>query len=72
LDTPEKLNKNTYITSIVATLFLPIGFLTGLLGVNLGGIPGQEKSSFGIFALILFILFILELLLLLKLSKSKK
>lgn len=68
----EKLNKNTYITSIVATLFLPIGFLTGLLGVNLGGIPGQDKSSFWVFTLILVILFILELLFLIKLSKSKK
>jgi zinc transporter len=31
-----------YWLSIVATVFLPIGFVTGLLGVNVGGIPGAE------------------------------
>lgn len=36
----ERVNRNTYALSIVASLFLPLGFLTGLLGVNLGGMPG--------------------------------
>jgi len=38
----EKLNNLAYIFSIVATIFLPLGFLTGLLGVNVGGMPGAE------------------------------
>ena len=38
----ERLNNLAYIFSIVATIFLPLGFLTGLLGVNIGGMPGAE------------------------------
>lgn len=38
----ERMNRNMYWLSIVATIFMPIGFITGLLGVNVGGIPGSE------------------------------
>jgi zinc transporter len=49
----EKLNKLAYIFSVVATIFLPLGFLTGLLGVNLGGIPGADNAyAFGILSAI--------------------
>lgn len=33
-------NKTSYLLSIVAAVFLPLGFLTGLLGMNVGGLPG--------------------------------
>jgi zinc transporter len=39
----ERLNDLAYLFSIVATIFLPLGFLTGLLGVNIGGIPAQQN-----------------------------
>jgi len=39
----EQLNNRMYVLSIVAAIFLPLGFITGLLGVNLGGIPGTEN-----------------------------
>ncbi len=32
-----------YVLSIVAGIFLPLGLLTGLLGINVGGIPGTEN-----------------------------
>lgn len=32
----------TYMLTIVAGIFLPLGFLTGLLGINVGGMPGME------------------------------
>ena len=32
-----------YILSIAAGVFLPLGFLTGLFGVNVGGMPGIEN-----------------------------
>jgi zinc transporter len=32
-----------YLLSIVAAIFLPLGLLTGLLGINVGGIPGTES-----------------------------
>ncbi|ARN56893.1 zinc transporter ZntB [Sedimentisphaera salicampi] len=50
----EQLNSRMYILSLVAALFLPLSFLTGLLGINVAGIPGAEaESAFWIFILIL-------------------
>lgn len=53
----EQLNQRMYVMSVVAALFLPLGFLTGLLGVNVGGIPGTENpyafSAFVIFLIVL-------------------
>jgi zinc transporter len=40
----EQMNKNMYVLSIVAGVFLPLGLLTGLLGINVGGIPGTNSS----------------------------
>ena len=30
--------------TVVAVIFLPLGFLTGLLGINVAGMPGTEDS----------------------------
>ena len=40
----EQMNRAMFILSIVAAVFLPLGFLTGLLGINVGGIPGAENK----------------------------
>ena len=40
----EQLNQRLYFLSLISAIFLPLGFLTGLLGVNIGGIPGAESS----------------------------
>lgn len=37
--------RNGYVLSVVAAVFLPLGFLTGLFGVNLGGIPGSTSPA---------------------------
>lgn len=37
--------RNTYILSLVAAVFVPLGFITGLLGINVGGIPGAENAD---------------------------
>ena len=51
----DRMNKNTYVMSIVAAIFLPLGFLTGLLGINVGGIPGAENDfAFWIVCLMCF------------------
>jgi zinc transporter len=39
----EQMNRAMYTLSIVAAIFLPLGLLTGLLGINVGGIPGTES-----------------------------
>lgn len=47
----DQLNKRMYLLSITAALFLPMGFLTGLLGINVGGIPGADNPwAFWIFS----------------------
>ncbi|MDE0292107.1 MAG: zinc transporter ZntB [Candidatus Dadabacteria bacterium] len=47
----DRFNKNLYTLSVIAAIFLPLGFLTGLLGINVGGIPGaDDPSAFWIFA----------------------
>ena len=38
----NRMNKAVYILSIITAVFLPLGLLTGLLGINVGGIPGSE------------------------------
>ena len=59
----EQMNSRMYILSIVAALFLPLGFFTGLLGINVGGIPGAEsKLGFSIFILILLVIFVFQTL----------
>ncbi len=40
----DRLNKNMYVLSVIAAIFLPLGFLTGLLGINVGGIPGTDND----------------------------
>lgn len=38
----ERMNRTMYVLSLVGTVFLPLGFITGLLGVNIAGIPGTQ------------------------------
>ncbi len=40
----EEMNRNMLILAVVAAVFLPLGLLTGLLGINVGGIPGAETA----------------------------
>lgn len=55
----EAMNRRTYTMSLLAMVFLPTTFLTGLFGVNLGGIPGAESHyGFTIFCLMLLLLVI--------------
>ncbi|MFO7809414.1 zinc transporter ZntB [Guyparkeria sp.] len=40
----DQLNTRMYILSIVAAIFLPLGFVTGLFGINVGGMPWVETE----------------------------
>ncbi|WP_428386409.1 CorA family divalent cation transporter [Mucisphaera sp.] len=40
----QQMNKTMYLLSMVATVFLPLGFVTGLLGINVAGMPGTDWS----------------------------
>ncbi|NOC93833.1 zinc transporter ZntB [Ruegeria sp. HKCCD6604] len=46
------LARNGYLLSVVAAIFLPLGFLTGLFGVNIAGMPGLS-APFAFWALTL-------------------
>ncbi|ACS85533.1 Mg2 transporter protein CorA family protein [Musicola paradisiaca Ech703] len=53
----DAMNRRTYTMSMLAMLFLPTTFLTGLFGVNLGGIPGAGSAlGFAVFCLMLILL----------------
>ncbi|PIJ51764.1 zinc transporter ZntB [Erwinia sp. OLTSP20] len=55
----DAMNRRTYTMSLLAMLFLPTTFLTGLFGVNLGGIPGGGwRYGFPFFCLLLLLLVI--------------
>ena len=54
----EQMNNRMYVLSIVAALFLPLGFLTGLLGINVAGIPGENYEP----AFLVFVCFLLVVL----------
>ncbi|MBZ0215932.1 MAG: zinc transporter ZntB, partial [Fimbriimonadaceae bacterium] len=40
----EASNKTLYALAIISGIFLPLAFLTGLLGINIGGMPGVEND----------------------------
>jgi zinc transporter len=52
----EATNRNLYVLSIVTTIFLPMTLITGLFGINVGGMPWLESHLgfwwvvFGMFA----------------------
>lgn len=55
----DRMNRNLYMLSVIAAIFLPLGFLTGLLGINVGGIPGSDVAeAFFIFCAILTVVVI--------------
>ena len=41
----QEQNSRMYVLSIIAAIFLPISFVTGLFGMNVGGLPGIEEPS---------------------------
>ena len=52
----ESLSRRTYTMSLMAMVFLPSTFLTGLFGVNLGGIPGGGwHFGFALFCIMLVV-----------------
>jgi zinc transporter len=40
----QRMERTMYVLTVVATIMLPLGFITGLLGVNVAGIPGGETQ----------------------------
>lgn len=41
----DRMNKNMYVLAIISLVFLPLGFITGLFGINVGGMPWTETTA---------------------------
>lgn len=55
----DQMNRNMYVLSIVAGIFLPLGLLTGLLGINVGGMPGTQSDwGFAVVCIILIVMLV--------------
>ena len=48
-------NTRMYVLSVVAAIFLPLTFVTGLLGMNVGGLPGIDSPRGFLIALVLMV-----------------
>lgn len=68
----DELNNSMFRLSIIATVFLPLTFFTGLLGINVGGIPGaKDTSAFWIVCVVLTALAILTFAFLLRTLRNQ-
>ena len=53
----EQLNRRLLVLSLVSAFFLPLTFITGLLGMNLAGIPfSHEDWSFSAVVILTIVL----------------
>lgn len=53
----DQMNRTMYLLTVVAAVLLPPGLVTGLFGINVGGMPGVE-SPFGFAIVVIAILFV--------------
>ncbi|MDA8485932.1 zinc transporter ZntB [Pseudomonas resinovorans] len=51
----ERTSRTMYLLGITTGFFLPLSFITGLLGMNVGGIPGDETPYGFILACVLIL-----------------
>jgi zinc transporter len=58
----EELNRRLYLLSVISAICLPLGLLTGLLGINVAGMPGTESAwAFWAVSLLMIVIVGLEL-----------
>ncbi|MFZ1742442.1 MAG: zinc transporter ZntB [Pontixanthobacter sp.] len=56
--------RTNYLLTIVAAIFLPLGFVTGLLGINVGGMPGvSNDNAFWIVVALCGAVFVMQMIL---------
>jgi zinc transporter len=57
-------DRTNYLLTIIAAIFLPLGFVTGLLGINVGGMPGvHSEQAFWVVVGLCFAVFAMQLFL---------
>lgn len=58
----DQLNQSMYRLTLMTTIFLPLTFLTGLLGINVAGIPGADNTvAFLVVCLLLGMITLVEI-----------
>ncbi len=55
----QRMNRHSHTLTIIASIFLPLTFLTGVMGMNVSGIPMASESSAFLFLTLLFFVVIL-------------
>lgn len=58
----QEQNARMYVLSVVAAIFLPLTFITGMLGMNVGGLPGLESPAGFVWSVIVMIVAAIALL----------
>lgn len=57
----DQMNRTMYLLTVVAALLLPPSLLTGLFGINVGGMPGVDSGwAFAAIALLIPVLAVVE------------
>ena len=41
----DRLNRSMFKISLIASIFMPLGFIAGLFGMNVGGVPGGDNPD---------------------------
>lgn len=58
----KRLDQKLYLLAVLTAIFLPLSFMTGLFGINLGGMPGaNEPWAFWTFTFLILALAALEI-----------
>jgi len=65
----QEQNSRMYVLSVVAAVFLPLTFITGLLGMNVGGLPGLDSPQGFVVSLIVMVVAAIGLLALFRAKK---
>ncbi len=65
----ETVNRNLYVISLATTIFLPITLITGIFGMNVGGIPLTNNSLGFLWSIFLMVITLLGVLAILKQQK---
>ncbi len=57
----EKLNRSMYKLSIIASIFMPLTFVTGIFGMNIAGLPGlKDPDAFNLSMFAMLLIFLLQ------------
>ena len=61
----DQMNRTMYLLTVVAAVLLPPSLLTGLLGINVGGMPGADHPmSFAVVVVLIIAIAVVEVVVL--------